>query len=141
MEIVKNLKSFLASNAVFDAVLIAAAIITVLYYCRELIVSVYYSTACKKWPKAKGRITMSPNTSDVWGDDDGGLRNKIGTTVKLGYEYQVDGIEYHGSNISFKTDVITNSNLLCRMVNMYQVNDEIDVYYHPKKPHISVLNP
>jgi hypothetical protein len=91
----------------------------------------------------KGKILISPHISDVWGGGGGGLRTRkqIGRTVNIRYSYIVNGVEYHGDNISFRLDIITSSNLFDRLSTMYEVNQEVDVYYNPKKPDISVLNP
>jgi hypothetical protein len=112
-----------------------------LYFARQYILSIYYSTTCKKWPKVKGKISISPYVSDMWGQNSSGMRYRLGKSVNLRYNYTVNGVEYEGDNISFKLDIITNSNLLYRLGNMYQVNDEVDVYYHPRKPQVSVLKP
>jgi hypothetical protein len=124
-----------------DLLFISIPIAFFLYFARQYILSIYYSTICKKWPKVKGKISISPYVSDTYGNDRFSTRHRIGKTVNLLYNYTVNGVEYEGDNISFKLDIITNSNLLYRLANMYQVNDEVDVYYHPRKPQVSVLKP
>lgn len=124
-----------------DLLYFSIPIVIFLYFARQYILSIYYSTTCKKWPKVKGRISISPYISDTWEEDRFSTSDPIGKTVNLRYNYTVNGVEYEGDNISFKLGIITNSNLLYRLANMYEVNDEVDVYYNPSKPHVSVLKP
>jgi hypothetical protein len=126
------------NNSIFDLLSIFVGFIVILFLIRNYLLSLWYSTICKKWPSVIGKITITPHIEDTWSSNSSHMES--GSSVHLKYEYEVDGEKYDGNNISFKISVINNPVLARKMAEMYEKGEEVDIYYHPKKPYISVLN-
>lgn len=112
----------------------------IIYKIKDRIQPFLYSRQCKNWPKTKGKITLTPNTDDSSEKSRVIASIRSGSTISLEYEYEVNGVSYEGDNISFKLSGVKNEVLAKRLAEEYERGQEVDVYYHPKKPAISVLN-
>ncbi len=118
---------------------IAILAMAVVFLLRQHIVSVWYSAACRKWPQTTGRITSTPYNDD---EPDHAFRlGKASGTIEIRYVYSVEGEEYEGNTISFNPELRKNPTLLRRAAQLYGIGEEVPVYYHPKKPYLSVLKP
>jgi hypothetical protein len=120
-------------NPIIFAILISCFFALLIYWFRTSIIA----WQAKRWPKVKGIITVTPRESEIHGGS--GLQTKIGAIVKLQYEYEVNGIQYTGNTISFNPMITNNPTLLSKYLEFYEKGEEVDVYYNPKNPDISVL--
>jgi hypothetical protein len=119
--------------------LIVLLALAVLFLLRQHIPWLRYAAACKKWPRVTGRIVDSPTSDD---STDGQSRAYHGGRAQaVLYSYSVDGKEYEGDNISFDAEIRRNPALMGKAAEMYEIGEEVLVYYDPKNPHISVLRP
>jgi hypothetical protein len=128
------------NNSKFEIFFLIFAFLIILVFARNYLFYFWYSITCKNWPKVSGIITTTPHLNDIWSSNSSQMVSKSGFSVHLRYEYEVDGEKYDGSNISFKSTVTNNHVLAEKMAEMYEKGEVVDVYYHPKKPYISVLN-
>jgi hypothetical protein len=117
-------------------VILAMAVVLPL---RQHLVLLRYSAACRKWPYTAGRITSAPYNDD---EPDHAFRlGKAGGAVAITYTYSVESEEYEGNTVSFNPELRKNPTLLRRAAELYRIGEEVPVYYHPKKPYLSVLKP
>jgi hypothetical protein len=123
-----------------DIPVLILVIAFLIYKLRESLLTHWYSVQCKDWPKTKGKIILTPHTDDSLEMSASHGHVKRGSTIRLKYEYDVGGETFEGDTISFKVSVVRNDTLARRLSEMYEKGQEVDVYYHPKKPSISVLN-
>jgi hypothetical protein len=92
------------------------------------------------WPTAVGTIL----TSDVKKETSSSSNNGTVTTYKpeICYSYKVEGIEYISNRIrplfNYSSSSSTKAFTLTRK---YPVNSQITIYYNPKKPKVSVIEP
>jgi hypothetical protein len=116
---------------------IGVGVIISTVYLTRWIINTIYGIQCKKWPKVKGKIINTPHANDVYGSDGNSSEPtvRVGYKVRIKYEYKVNGIEFENITLSFNNSVANNP----LAVEMYENGDEVDVYYNPKYPNISVL--
>jgi hypothetical protein len=87
----------------------------------------------------KGHITAAPDSDD---SNSAFTRPGLGRRVpEIRYSYRVGGKEYEGNNVSFDPEIRRNAALRRRISEHYKVDEEVTVYYNPKKPWVSVLKP
>lgn len=90
--------------------------------------------ASKGWPSTPG-IVRSSGVSTRY-DEDGTMHK-----ANIVYEYVAGGARQFGERRSF-SDYRSSSGLLAhRIVARYPVGTQVRVYYHPRKPELSVLEP
>lgn len=121
-----------------DVIIIFIILLYVLYLLRNHIVMYWYSVQCKRWPKVIGKIIITPQQNDIFNLESS--PSKKGLTIGIVYEYSVNNKTYEGETISFTLSGVKNPVLARRLSEMYENGQEVDVYYNPKKPEISVLN-
>ena len=119
------------------AVLLGSMSIVMGILIRNWIINTYHAVQCKKWPMVKGKIINTPHANEFYGTNSSGMvsSNPTRYEVRIKYEYKVNGIEFEGTTLSFNESVANNP----LASDMYENGDEVDVYYNPKKPEISVL--
>lgn len=128
------------SGILTEIVLVAIALIVLIFKMRETIIMQWYSMQCKKWPKTKGKIIFVPKGPEDSESDDSYRKVRSAFSSKLSYEYEIGGEIFEGENISFKISIIRNDTLTRRLAGMYEKGQEVVVHYHPKRRNISVLN-
>jgi Protein of unknown function (DUF3592) len=103
---------------------------------RKWIINTYYGIQCKKWPGVKGKIINTPHADEIYQTGSQSASTYLtGYKVRIKYEYKVNGIDFEGATVSFNDSVANNP----LATEMYENGDEVDVYFNPKKPSISVL--
>ena len=98
----------------------------------KLAVAFYYSS---EWPKARGNVIKS--YVDVTTPSGEGYYNYM---PKVVYVYSVDGVDYEGNRIFFLEDG-RGSSWSYKKVEKYKIEQQIEVFYNPQDPSISVLEP
>lgn len=90
----------------------------------------------KQWPTIGGVIKSSQVTQSKDSDGD----RTFGADIV--YTYTVDGQSFEGSDVTFGGNYkSSNRSSWTRLVNQYPVGAEVEVYYDPEVPGISVLQP
>ncbi len=95
------------------------------------------------WPAAQGKIESS--TVDVEKererDSDGDIHYKTKYIPNIVYQYQVDGMDFMGDQISFGSTSSSSPGWAYKMRDQYPEGSEVAVYYDPEKPQEAVLQP
>ncbi|MDO8571970.1 MAG: DUF3592 domain-containing protein [bacterium] len=93
----------------------------------------------KNWPSVQGTITVSNFVTDRSTNSDG----SDATTYKadIGYDYILNGQTHSGSDVSFGAYSSSNASEMRSIVNRYPLGKSVAVYYNPKDPNASVLEP
>lgn len=87
------------------------------------------------WPTAAGIIQHS--SVEYHRSDDGG-----GTYhAELYYDFDVQGTTYSGDRVAFGDYGSSDASHARRIVNKYPKGKEVTVYYLPKNPEVTVLEP
>jgi len=99
--------------------------------------------ASSKWPSTQGTIESS--TVDVERererDSDGDIHYETKFTPNIVYQYQVDGMDFAGDQISFGGTSSSSQSRAYRITNQYPEGAEVTVYFDPEDPQESVLQP
>ena len=90
-----------------------------------------------KWPATKGVILSSTVKTDLGKSDD--VDPKY--TAAITYRYAVEGYEYTGNRVSFGGQTFLKKGRADSLVMRYNKGKRVKVYYDPKTPHVSVLEP
>jgi hypothetical protein len=93
------------------------------------------------WPYVRGTVVSSSYRAAslcIWGI---GIPGPGGYRLEVKYNYTIDGAEYVGNRISFTHGVIATKALAERTVGSYRSGEDVEVYYCPKRPSLSVLVP
>jgi hypothetical protein len=116
------------------AIIITLSICALLgfHYYRTVAVAFFYSPG---WPKARGNVIKSYVRRAV---TTGG--SNVNVMPEVVYIYSVDGVDYRGNRIFFLEDG-TGSSWSQKKAEKYKVEQQIEVYYNPQDPSISVLEP
>jgi hypothetical protein len=93
--------------------------------------------ASEDWPSTEGVIITSEVKTDFGKSDDVDPKHNAAIT----YRYTVDGTEYTGERISFAGQTFLKKGRADSLVMRYNVGKRVKVYYNPKTPHVSVLEP
>lgn len=88
----------------------------------------------RNWPTTSGIVRASGVTIDRRED-----RTTHGATIV--YEYRVGGTTQVGDKRSFSDYRSSSGRRAYRIVAQYPVGSRVTVYYHPRKPELSVLEP
>jgi hypothetical protein len=90
------------------------------------------------WPKTEGVVFMSrikaweylPKYVDMW-------------CPEVSYQYIIDGKTYISNSIDINNLYCSehNDNLAKKVVSLYPIGKQVQVYYNPKNPTIAVLEP
>jgi hypothetical protein len=102
------------------------------HYYNTLAVAFFYSPM---WPKTRGNVIKSYVRAAI--STGSGHKNVMPEVV---YVYSVDGVDYQGNKIFFLEDGRGQS-WSQKKVDKYKVEQQIEVYYNPWDPSISVLEP
>ena len=91
-------------------------------------------SASKSWPSVQGRIVSSHVE-----------RTQIATKVKykaqVRYQFSVNGRPYMGSRIRYADTTGSSESAQQKIVDKYPSNAQVEVFYDPQDPDISVLEP
>lgn len=93
--------------------------------------------ASQNWPTTEGVILTSEVKTDLGKSDDVEPKYKAAVT----YRYAVGGYEYTGERVSFSGQTFLEKGKADSLVKRYNKGKRVKVYYDPKKPHVSVLEP
>lgn len=88
--------------------------------------NLYLASASKQWPKVSGTIKMI---------------SEFGKKYSLRYEYTVNRAAYKGCKICFTNTIGPTSHVGAEFEEKYAINRIVDVFYNPKDPKQSVLEP
>jgi hypothetical protein len=92
----------------------------------------YFASA--DWPSTEGEITHLSIDQDYDSDDGYSYR------ANIQYEFEVDNIEYYGNRQKFGGDIWSSDRGRAeQMVDAYDVEDSVLVYYNPADPNANVL--
>jgi len=86
------------------------------------------------WPHVKGEILSSYVKWDSASSDNG-------YRAIVEYDYSVNGQHYLGDKISFTYDGHATTHTAKMYVNQYSEGSTVKIYYSPKRPSVSVLEP
>ncbi|MEP1741502.1 MAG: DUF3592 domain-containing protein [Kangiellaceae bacterium] len=119
-----------------DTVMILGSFCLGLYLFIPGFQGVIYGRASERWPVVKGLIIKSEIVSDGEG----------GASVKIRYRYWINNKSYLGKTIGFckygsKTNSANSVGDASYVSNQFPERKEVNVYYHPAKYHIAVLEP
>ena len=126
----------MAANSPFwrlDARIIPIAIgLVLLFWGSRNVIRAYDS---QHWPQTNGVIrsaTMSVN---------GGLAryHKTYYAAKIAYDYQVGGVAYSSTKVSFGDYGDDNPNHARTILNYYPEGSQVSVFYKPNDPSVAVL--
>ncbi|MDP3696713.1 MAG: DUF3592 domain-containing protein [Candidatus Taylorbacteria bacterium] len=90
----------------------------------------------KNWPSADGRITISDVSKNYDSEDD-----SVTYGAKITYNYTVNGITYMGGTVTFGEYSSSDPSHAGGIVSRYPVGKSVKVYYDPKDPKTSALEP
>jgi hypothetical protein len=99
------------------------------------------------WPSTSGVVTDSiVRQYDTYGYDKTNQTTTTFSTFKpeISYSYKVDGDQYESSTFSVGTRVnqhYGDSSFCCAVASHYPTASKVKVYYNPKNPAMSVLQP
>ena len=93
--------------------------------------------ASQNWPSTEGVILTSELKTDLGKSDDVDPKYKAAIT----YRYAVEGYEYTGERVSFAGQTFLKKPKADSLVKRYNRGKRVKVYYDPKTPHVSVLEP
>jgi len=100
---------------------------------------IMYGNSSKLWPRVKGIITKSDVVTES---------NRIGTShaVKINYRYWLKRKSYLGKTIGYakygsNQNAVSDIGDVNSISNQYAEGDSVEVYYHPNKHYIAVLEP
>jgi hypothetical protein len=91
----------------------------------------------RRWPTASGVILRSD--IDGFGDVDGSPSYRL----RVAYRYEVAGRQFVGKRVFFGQGVLNTGSFdrLLRKTNRYGPGVPVNVYFHPKRPSLCVLQP
>lgn len=93
--------------------------------------------ASQNWPSTEGVILSSEVKTDLGKSDDADPKYKAAIT----YRYGVKGYEYTGERVSFAGQTFLEKGKADSLIMRYNSGKRVKVYYNPKTPHVSVLEP
>lgn len=93
--------------------------------------------ASQTWPSTEGVILTSEVKTDLGKSDDVDPKYKAAIT----YRYAVEGYEYTGERVSFSGQTFLEKRKADGLVKRYNKGKRVKVYYDPKTPHVSALEP
>lgn len=93
--------------------------------------------ASQNWPSTEGVILASEVKTDLGKSDDVEPKYK----AAVNYRYAVEGYEYTGERVSFSGQTFLKKGKADSLVTRYNKGKRVKVYYDPKTPHVSVLEP
>lgn len=93
--------------------------------------------ASQNWPSTDGVILTSELKTDLGKSDDVEPKYKAAVT----YRYAVEGYEHTGERVSFSGQTFLEKGKADSLVKRYNKGKRVKVYYDPKTPHVSVLEP
>ena len=92
------------------------------------------------WPTVEGRIVTSQLTTDVSRDSDGDETAVHGADIR--YRYSVAGVAHESKTVQWAGDFKSSgTSWQSKRVAKYPVGSTVTVYYDPKSPAVSVLEP
>ena len=91
----------------------------------------------QNWPSTEGVVLTSGVKTDLGKSDDVEPKYEAAVT----YRYAVDGYEYTGEKVSFAGQTFLKKGKADSLVTRYNKGKRVKVYYDPKTPHVSVLEP
>lgn len=95
--------------------------------------------ACR-WPVTRGRIVSSGARSFQFSSGEGSSSTRYKPNVA--YTYEVNGQQYSGSKVNYDLLASGMSQSYAQQIAAkYKVGQEVTVYYNPKNPADSMLNP
>ncbi|MFP4028577.1 MAG: DUF3592 domain-containing protein [Candidatus Brocadiia bacterium] len=103
---------------------------------------VFRALESPRWETTKGRIVESRTVATTPASGGGGWK-PMGPTrhIKIKYEYSVEDRNYIGEKHSFGDYLPINKQLAEEIVEYYPEAKEVEVFYKPFKPELSVLKP
>ena|SRR5690554_812294 len=107
------------------ALILLVAITPFLFYT---IRNVLLSKASKKWPKVTGMITHTQESH-------------MGSKFKLGYEYTLRDLTFTSRRVFYSNTTTYNKKLAIEFDQKYSKYQIVNVFYNPKNPKQSVLEP
>lgn len=117
--------------AVFILFILIGLVIS--YFTYSLLINSFES---KNWPKKEGVILSSEFVSSIDSD------KKPIYTAEILYEYYIENIKYVGNSVTVGGLTYTsNPNYAQLLINKYQKNTKVEVFYNPKNPEQAVLEP
>lgn len=90
----------------------------------------------KDWPSTDGWITISDVSKNYDSEDDGFTYG-----AKVMYSYTVNGMTYLGGTVAFGDYSSSDQTHASDIVSRYPIGKNVKVYYDPKDPKTSVLEP
>ena len=93
----------------------------------------------KQWPITQGRVTKSEHGSDYY--DPSGGRGEYGYILyyaRISYRYTVGSKTYEGE---VYIEVMNSSARVDRFSEKYPERSQINVYYNPENPALSIVEP
>lgn len=93
----------------------------------------------RRWPTTSGTVMTSRVTVSRSQDSDGSSSTTYG--AKVAFQYEVEGEVYVGDTRSFADYRSGSSRRAHRITDQYPEGSQVTVYYHPRRPHLSVLEP
>ncbi len=99
--------------------------------------------ASANWPRVKGELLSTALRTVVFKgrEADGTPDYASAAVADFKYEYEVDGVKYSGSKVTFSDNVSKPLSSLRKLQKLYKGQNNIWVYYNPQKPGESVLIP
>lgn len=87
-----------------------------------------------EWPAAEGNITQLSIDQDY--DSDSGYTYR----ANVEYVFTVNGLDYYGNRYQFGADIWSSDRGRAEaIIDAYDVNDDVLVYYNPSDPNANVL--
>mgnify|MGYP000506393548 CR=1 FL=1 len=107
------------------------------------IINIVKGIRSNDWPSVEGKLLSIGNHSikgvlseRILGDE---AYLMAGTKIKLSYKYNVEGIDYQGKRFSFADTTIRSASALRLILDEYQNNKTVNIYFQPENPSNSVL--
>jgi hypothetical protein len=115
-----------ASETMWECISALLTIVAAVFFgsaCRDL----YWASRSTHWPTTTGRL-ISPQVFEGF-DNDG-----IPLFRRLKYHYSVDGVDYYGHSATFGPHYVAE-------FDEFSAGTSFTVYYCPRSPRLSVLQP
>lgn len=94
----------------------------------------------KEWPSVQGMVTRS-EVQRSYSSSSGSSHSSLMYSALVTYDYQVNGEKITGDNITFGTYSSSSPKGANQTVKRYPLGEPVKVYYNPKDPWNSVLEP
>lgn len=125
--------SFVLKNLSWKSIILVLAGVSILFFSTQQWILAYASL---NWQTAQGEIVVSEAIACT-------KKRQHRHQARIIYEYSVNGVLYSSENITYSTDVSTET---CRdaeeeVMAQYPLGKSVLVYYNPENPENSVLQP